>query len=71
MMRDGGVIAIVSQPRCPGATADHTTLAENDIKRRLEDAGFCAVRSERLDLDPPVVCVLGSTRRDRDLTEAD
>jgi ubiquinone/menaquinone biosynthesis C-methylase UbiE len=58
LMRDGGTIAIVSQPRCPGATAEHTTKAEENIRSQLADAGFDHDRSEWLDLDPPVVCVL-------------
>lgn len=58
LMRDGGVIAIVSQPRCPGATAEHTARAESEIRQRLEEGGFGVVGSKRLDLDPPVVCVL-------------
>jgi ubiquinone/menaquinone biosynthesis C-methylase UbiE len=55
-----GRIAIVSQPRCPGATAEITWLAERAIVERLERAGFTGVRSETLAVSPPVVCVLGT-----------
>ncbi len=60
IMSDGGVIAIVSQPRCHGATNEHTELAEREIRQQLEEAGFAGLRSERLELDPPVVCVLAT-----------
>jgi ubiquinone/menaquinone biosynthesis C-methylase UbiE len=56
----GGRIAIVSQPRCPGATAEITWDAGHEIVERLQRAGFTAVRSESLALSPPVVCVLGT-----------
>jgi ubiquinone/menaquinone biosynthesis C-methylase UbiE len=55
-----GRIAIVSQPRCPGATAEITWLAGHELVERLERAGFTGVRSETLALSPPVVCVLGT-----------
>jgi len=60
-MRDGAVIAVVSQPRCPGATSEHTNRAEREIRQQLQDAGFTDIRSERLDLDPPVTAVLATT----------
>ena len=60
LMRDGGVIAIVSQPRCPGATSEHTDRAEREIGQQLQAAGFGDIRSERLGLDPPVTCVRGT-----------
>jgi ubiquinone/menaquinone biosynthesis C-methylase UbiE len=62
IMSEGGVIAIVSQPRCPGATGEHTERAEQEIRRRLQQAGFTDLRSERLELDPPVVCVLATNQ---------
>jgi ubiquinone/menaquinone biosynthesis C-methylase UbiE len=60
IMSEGGVIAIVSQPRCPGATNEHTERAEQEIRLQLQQAGFTDLRSERLELDPPVVCVLAT-----------
>jgi SAM-dependent methyltransferase len=52
-MRDGGTIAIVSQPR-------GGEFADNDrVKAQLADAGFVVDRLETLDdIDPPAVCVL-------------
>jgi ubiquinone/menaquinone biosynthesis C-methylase UbiE len=60
LLAPGGRIAIVSQPRCPGATAEITWFAGREIAERLERAGFTGVRSETLELSPPVVCVLGT-----------
>jgi hypothetical protein len=61
LLRAGGTIAVASQPRCPGATADTSAKAGEDIEERLRDAGFSPTRVETLDLDPPVVCVLAVT----------
>jgi SAM-dependent methyltransferase len=54
----GGRIAIASQPRCPGATRNTSLDAASQITDLLHAAGFTHARSEILDLDPPVVCVL-------------
>ncbi|GAA4910446.1 SAM-dependent methyltransferase [Nonomuraea thailandensis] len=54
----GGRLAIVSQPRCPGATARTPVKAAREIQDLLEGAGLIHERTETLDLDPPVVCVL-------------
>ena len=59
LMRPGGRIAIVSQPRCPGATAETTVAAGREIATRLMAAGFTGIRSDMLALKPPVVCVIG------------
>ena len=59
LMRPGGRIAIVSQPRCPGATAETTVAAGREIAARLTEAGFTRIRPEMLALEPPVVCVIG------------
>jgi SAM-dependent methyltransferase len=59
LMRPCGRIAIVSQPRCPGATAETTVAAGREIAARLTAAGFTRIRSDTLALTPPVVCVLG------------
>ena len=53
----GGRIVIASQPRCPGATRN-TSLDASEITDLLQAAGFTQMRTELLDLDPPVVCVL-------------
>jgi ubiquinone/menaquinone biosynthesis C-methylase UbiE len=59
LMRPGGRIAIVSQPRCPGASAETTVAAGREIGTRLTGAGFTCIRSDTLALKPPVVCVIG------------
>ncbi|HEU5110433.1 MAG TPA: class I SAM-dependent methyltransferase [Micromonosporaceae bacterium] len=59
MLRPGGRIALVSQPRCPGATAATSAAAANELAGLLTDAGFERLRTEMLYLDPPAACVLG------------
>jgi SAM-dependent methyltransferase len=59
LMRPGGRLATVSQPRCPGATAETTVAAGREIAIRLRAAGFTGIRSDMLALKPPVVCVIG------------
>ncbi|HYJ67656.1 MAG TPA: class I SAM-dependent methyltransferase [Nocardioidaceae bacterium] len=59
LLRPGGRIALVSQPRCPGATAATSTAAANELAALLTEAGFEHLRTEMLDLDPPAACVLG------------
>ena len=54
----GGRIAIASQPRCPGATASTSRDAAREIEVLLQNAGYTQIRTETLDLKPPVVCVL-------------
>ncbi|HYZ99268.1 MAG TPA: class I SAM-dependent methyltransferase [Acidimicrobiales bacterium] len=59
VLRPGGLIAIASQPRCPGATAATSDAAAGEIVALLDAVGFDDLRVERLDLQPPVICVLG------------
>ena len=59
LLRPGGRIALVSQPRCPGATAATSAAAANELAGLLTEAGFEHLRTELLDLDPPAACVLG------------
>jgi len=59
VLRPGGRIAIASQPRCPGATAETSAESGRQIAADLESAGFSGIRVQTLPLDPPVVCVLG------------
>jgi len=56
----GGRIAIASQPRCPGATADTSRKAADEIQELLGGAGFARMRAETLPLNPPAVCVLAT-----------
>jgi ubiquinone/menaquinone biosynthesis C-methylase UbiE len=60
LLRPTGRIALVSQPRCPGATRDTTTRATQELQDLLTRAGFVQIRVETLDLDPPVGCVLAA-----------
>ncbi|MFJ1766989.1 class I SAM-dependent methyltransferase [Amycolatopsis sp. NPDC088138] len=59
LLRPGGRIALVSQPRCAGATAATSVTAADELTALLTGAGFDGLRTETLDLDPPVVCVIG------------
>jgi ubiquinone/menaquinone biosynthesis C-methylase UbiE len=59
LLRSGGRIALVSQPRCPGATAATSAAAADELADLLTEAGFEHLRTEMLDLDPPAACVLG------------
>ena len=54
----GGRIAVVSQPRCPGATADTSRSAGRKIGHLLRDAGFTCLSTQTLPLRPPAACVL-------------
>ena len=56
----GGRIAIASQPRCPGATADTSRTAAEEVENLLRSAGFTQVRTETLPLSPPVICVIST-----------
>jgi SAM-dependent methyltransferase len=60
-LRPGGRVAIVSQPRCPGATAKTTKRVGEETAERLRDAGFICIQRQTLDLRPPVACVLAET----------
>ena len=58
----GGRIAIASQPRCPGATADTSRGAAREIEDLLRDAGFSQMSTQTLPLSPPVICVLAASQ---------
>jgi ubiquinone/menaquinone biosynthesis C-methylase UbiE len=58
VLRPGGRIALASQPRGAGATADATPRAARELQDWLTQAGFTQARVETLPLDPPVACVL-------------
>jgi len=61
LLRPGGRIALVSQPRCWGASAATSAAAAGKLAGLLSEAGFGDLRIETLDLDPPAVCVLART----------
>jgi ubiquinone/menaquinone biosynthesis C-methylase UbiE len=58
LLHPGGRIALALQPRIPGATAETTTRAGEELRDWLIEAGFTHPRVETLPLDPPVACVL-------------
>lgn len=60
VLRPGGRIALVSQPRCPGATAETSAAAAAELATVLSQAGFEDLRFETLGLDPPAACVLAA-----------
>jgi cyclopropane fatty-acyl-phospholipid synthase-like methyltransferase len=62
-LRPDATIAVVSQPRCAGATAVHSREAAAELEALLDQAGFGPARIETLDLDPPVVCLLATAER--------
>jgi len=53
-----GRIAILTQPRHPGATEDTTRAAAHEIESLLTEAGFAHPDTRYLALDPPAACVL-------------
>jgi len=57
----GGRVAIASQPRCPGATADTSRSAAREIEDLLRGAGFTHLNTQTLPLSPPVACVLATS----------
>jgi len=61
----GGRIAIASQPRCPGATADTSRAAAREIEDLLTEAGFTRLSTQTLPLSPPVACVLAASDASR------
>jgi SAM-dependent methyltransferase len=59
-LRPGGRVAVASQPRLPGATAETSATAADDLVGLLSAAGFSGARVETLALSPPAVCVLAA-----------
>jgi ubiquinone/menaquinone biosynthesis C-methylase UbiE len=64
LLRPAGRIALVSQPRCPGATRATTARAARELEDLLTQAGFTGIRAETLDLDPPVAAVVAANPAD-------
>lgn len=56
-----GRIAIASQPRCPGATADTARSAAREIRDLLHRAGFTHPTTQTLPLSPPAACIIAAT----------
>jgi ubiquinone/menaquinone biosynthesis C-methylase UbiE len=64
LLRPGGRIALASQPRSAGATADTTARAGRKLHDLLTQAGFTQARMDTLHLNPPVACVLATNPAD-------
>ena len=62
LLRPGGRIALVGQPRRPDATAATSQTVADELAGLLAEAGIDHVRTEMLDLDPPAAWVLGELR---------
>ena len=60
LMQPGARIALVTQPRCPGATAATSQTAAEEMAELLDKAGYTSITRATLDLDPPAVYVQGS-----------
>ena len=63
LLRPGGRLALVGQPRRPGATAADSEAFARTLAKLLIDGGFEHARTEMLDLDPPAAWVLGRIPR--------
>jgi SAM-dependent methyltransferase len=59
LLRPGGRIALVAQPRRPNATAAISEAVATELAGLLAEAGIEHVQTEMLDLDPPAAWVLG------------
>jgi ubiquinone/menaquinone biosynthesis C-methylase UbiE len=60
-MVNNGVIAIVHQPRKPGATEQDSTEAGNKFSKLLEEAQFKNIRIEKKIMKPvSTICILGT-----------
>jgi trans-aconitate methyltransferase len=60
LLRPGGRIAVGIQPRSPGADAETARRAADENAALLTGAGFEAIETRRLDLDPPMMLVIGA-----------
>jgi SAM-dependent methyltransferase len=57
-LRSRGRIAVVAQPRCPGATEATTRAAARETTAQLERAGYVGMQVDTLELRPAAVCVI-------------
>jgi SAM-dependent methyltransferase len=60
LLRPGGRIAIGVQPRGPGADAETARRGADEVAALLAGAGFDSVESRQLDLDPPMLLIIGT-----------
>lgn len=59
LLGPGGRIAIGNQPRSPGADAETARQAAEKTAALLAEAGFDRIETRQLDLDPPMMLVIG------------
>lgn len=59
-LNPGGRLAIGYQPRHPGATSADADAARRCLRDQLKDAGLQDITDHRINLEPPVVAVIGS-----------
>ena len=57
LTHSGARIALVTQPRCPGATAATSQASAAELADLLGNAGYTVITRATLDLDPPAVYV--------------
>jgi trans-aconitate methyltransferase len=60
LLRPGGRIAIGAQPRSPGADAETARRRAEEVAALLADAGFDSIETRQLDLDPPMMLIIGT-----------
>jgi hypothetical protein len=60
LLKPGGRIAIGQQPRGAGADADTARHAGEEIAGLLAEVGLGHIETRQLDLDPPMVLVVGT-----------
>jgi trans-aconitate methyltransferase len=60
LLRPGGRIAIGNQPRIAGADVETALRSADRIAAQLTEAGVDAIETRRLDLDPPMMLVIGT-----------
>lgn len=60
LLRPGGRIAIGIQPRTGGADAEAARRRADEIAGMLSGAGFDRIETRQLDLDPPMMLVIGT-----------
>ena len=58
LLRPGGLVAVVHQPRGPGASDAASAARGRELAAALDQAGFASVRLKTLSIKPAVVCAL-------------
>lgn len=71
LLRRDAQIALVTQPRCPGATAATSQAAARELAGLLGRVGFTGIETTMLDLDPPVACVRATNPDDASIVPGD